>query len=233
MSDSCILCQAPLKYLESPKMMRCEICGRSFEGHAVCENGHYVCDECHASPAEGVVRSVVLASTSKNPLEIAEQIMASSFVHMHGPEHHFIVGASLLCAYNNTYGGLDLENSLNAVISRGKKVPGGFCGMAGCCGAAVSAGIFLSVVLKATPLSKESWALSNRMTSCCLDAVSRLGGPRCCKRDSYTSILTAAEFCGRELGKPLYVSDGISCRHYMENTECLKTECPYFTLHTH
>lgn len=105
--------------------------------------------------------------------------------------------------------------------------------MAGCCGAAVSAGIFLSVVLKATPMSKESWALSNRMTSCCLDAVSRLGGPRCCKRDSYTSIITAADFCGRELGKPLYVSDRISCRHYMENTECLKTECPYFPLHTH
>ena len=142
MSDFCILCKAPLKYLDSPKVMRCEICGKSFEGHAVCENGHYVCDACHASPAEGVVRSVVLNSSSKSPVDIADEIMASSFVHMHGPEHHFIVGASLLCAFCNTYGEVDLETALNAVISRGKKVPGGFCGMAGCCGAAVSAGIF-------------------------------------------------------------------------------------------
>ena len=208
--------------------MRCEICGKSFEGHAVCENGHYVCDACHASPAEGVVRSVVLNSSSKNPVDIADEIMASSFVHMHGPEHHFIVGASLLCAYSNTYGEVDLENALNAVISRGKKVPGGFCGMAGCCGAAVSAGIFLSVILKATPMSKEEWALSNRMTSRCLEAVSRLGGPRCCKRDSYTTILAAAEFLREELGKPLGVSDEILCSHFGDNAECLKVECPYF-----
>ena len=228
MSDFCILCKAPLKYLDSPKVMRCEICGKSFEGHAVCENGHYVCDACHASPAEGVVRSVVLNSSSKNPVDIADEIMASSFVHMHGPEHHFIVGASLLCAYSNTYGGVDLENALNAVISRGKKVPGGFCGMAGCCGAAVSAGIFLSVILKATPMSKEEWALSNRMTSRCLEAVSRLGGPRCCKRDSYTTILAAAEFLREELGKPLGVSDEILCSHFGDNAECLKVECPYF-----
>ena len=208
--------------------MYCEICGKSFEGHAVCENGHYVCDACHASPAEGVVRSVVLNSSSKDPVDIADEIMASSFVHMHGPEHHFIVGASLLCAFCNTYGEVDLENALNAVISRGKKVPGGFCGMAGCCGAAVSAGIFLSVILKATPMSKEEWALSNRMTSRCLEAVSRLGGPRCCKRDSYTTILAAAEFLREELGKPLGVSDEILCSHFGENAECLKVECPYF-----
>ena len=208
--------------------MRCEICGKSFEGHAVCENGHYVCDACHASPAEGVVRSVVLNSSSKNPVDIADEIMASSFVHMHGPEHHFIVDASLLCAFSNTYGEADLENALNAVISRGKKVPGGFCGMAGCCGAAVSAGIFLSVILKATPMSKEEWALSNRMTSRCLEAVSRLGGPRCCKRDSYTTILAAAEFLREELGKPLGVSDEILCSHFGDNAECLKVECPYF-----
>ncbi|MBQ4134925.1 MAG: SAM-dependent methyltransferase [Methanocorpusculum sp.] len=229
MSDFCILCKAPLKYLDSPKVMRCEICGKSFEGHAVCENGHYVCDACHASPAEGVVRSVVLNSSSKDPVDIADEIMASSFVHMHGPEHHFIVGASLLCAFCNTYGEVDLENALNAVISRGKKVPGGFCGMAGCCGAAVSAGIFLSVILKATPMSKEEWALSNRMTSRCLEAVSRLGGPRCCKRDSYTTILAAAEFLREELGKPLGVSDEILCSHFGDNAECLKVECPYFT----
>ena len=208
--------------------MRCEICGKSFEGHAVCENGHYVCDACHASPAEGVVRSVVLNSSSNDPVDIADEIMASSFVHMHGPEHHFIVGASLLCAFCNTYGEVALENALNAVISRGKKVPGGFCGMAGCCGAAVSAGIFLSVILKATPMSKEEWALSNRMTSRCLEAVSRLGGPRCCKRDSYTTILAAAEFLREELGKPLGVSDEILCSHFGENAECLKVECPYF-----
>ena len=38
------------------------------------------------------------------------------------------------------------------------------------------------------PLAKESWGLSNMLTSCALAAIAEAGGPRCCKRDSYKSI---------------------------------------------
>ena len=141
--------------------------------------------------------------------------------------YHFALTCHCCAVTCNTCGEYAVEH-VNAASNERKKVPGGFCGMAGCCGAAVSAGIFLSVILKATPMSKEEWALSNRMTSRCLEAVSRLGGPRCCKRDSYTTILAAAEFLREELGKPLGVSDEILCSHFGDNAECLKVECPYF-----
>lgn len=227
MSDVCLICGAPLKYLDAAEEMQCAVCGGVFSGNARCENGHYICDACHASPAEAAVRAVVLHTASKNPIEIAQQMMASPAVHMHGPEHHFLVAAALLAAYKNSGGDVDMNTALNAVISRGKLVPGGFCGMAGNCGAAVSAGIFLSVIRKTTPLSKEDWASGMRMTAACLEAVAGHGGPRCCKRDSFSAILAACAFLKQETGIAFSVPEEIHCMHSHKNRECLKEGCPY------
>ena len=101
-----------------------------------------------------------------------------------------MVGAVLLTAYKNC-GGYEerggreaFEEALEEMRARGSEYPGGACGLWGCCGAAVSTGIFMSIITKATPLTGNSWRLSNEMTSRALGAVARLGGPRCCKRDS-------------------------------------------------
>ena len=48
------------------------------------------------------------------------------FCHMHGPEHHIMVGSALLTAYHNAGGQIDLPKALSEMISRGSKVPGGF-----------------------------------------------------------------------------------------------------------
>lgn len=168
-------------------------------------------------------------TTSTNPVEIAQTMMQAEAVHMHGPEHHILVGAALLAAYKNAGGAVD-DTALEAVIARGKKVPGGFCGMAGCCGAAVSAGIFYSVVTKTTPMSTDSWSASLRMTAACLNAVAEYGGPRCCKRDSFASIATAAAFVEKELSVSLTLPEKIVCSFSSKNTECLGTTCPFSPL---
>ena len=80
------------------------------------------------------------------------------------------------------------------MLNRGKAVPGGTCGFWGACGAGISAGMFVSILSGATPLTEESWGLSNQMTSKALEAISRTDGPRCCKRDSYLAILAAVDF---------------------------------------
>lgn len=229
MSDICLICGASLKYQDTAEEMQCAVCGSVFFGNARCENGHYICDACHAAPAESAVRVVALNTQSKNPIEIAQQMMASPAVHMHGPEHHFLVSAALLAAYKNSGGEVDMHTALNAVISRGKLVPGGFCGIAGNCGAAVSAGIFLSVIRKTTPLSEENWAAGMQMTAACLNAVAEHGGPRCCKRDSFAALTQACMFLKKEESILLEVSDSIICRHSSENRECLKAGCPYYS----
>ena len=77
--------------------------------------------------------------------------------------------------------------------NRGKSVPGGVCGFWGACGAGISAGMFISIISGSTPLANEPFGLSNRMTAKSLYAIGEVGGPRCCKRDSYLSVLQAID----------------------------------------
>ena len=94
-------------------------------------------------------------------------------------------------------------------------------------GAAVSVGTFMSVVTKATPLTGRSWGLSNQMTSRALGAIAELGGPRCCKRNSFTAAKEAVEFVKENLGIVMELPEKISCGFSSENQQCLKKHCPY------
>lgn len=145
-----------------------------------------------------------------------------------------MVGAALLTAYKNC-GGYEerggreaFEKALEEMRARGSEYPGGACGLWGCCGAAVSTGIFMSIITKATPLTGNSWRLSNEMTSRALGAVARLGGPRCCKRDSFTAAKEAAGFVKEKLGVEMELPEEITCGFSEENQQCLKKHCPYY-----
>ena len=87
---------------------------------------------------------------------------------------------------------------------RGKQVPGGTCGFFGCCGAAVSAGIFGAIVLESTPLSEETWGKANLLTSKCLANEAKVGGPRCCKRNTYLSNCNARTVSIHQKRKQLF-----------------------------
>ena len=110
--------------------------------------------------------------------------------------------------------------------ARGKKVPGGACGFWGACGGGISAGMFVSIVTGATPLKNEEWKLSNQMTSEALGAIAALGGPRCCKRNSYTAIRKAVEFAKTHLGVEMELDD-VKCIHYEQNNQCIRERCPF------
>ena len=186
-NDECLICSAPLEYLEKAQPMRCEICFKTFDSTTRCIHGHFVCDDCHRRGMDAIL-GLCLSETSKNPIEIIRRMMDMPFCHMHGPEHHVMVGAALLTAYRNAGGQIDLKNALEQMMSRGRQVPGGVCGFWGSCGAAVSTGIFMSIITGANPLAGEAWGHANRMTSRSLAAVAEVGGPRCCKRNSYLTI---------------------------------------------
>lgn len=141
-----------------------------------------------------------LSETSKNPVEILRNLMALPGIPMHGPVHHVLVGSALLTAFRNGGGKVDLPKALAEMRVRGEQVPGGACGRWGACGAAISTGTFVSIVTGATPMATDAWGLSNRMTASALEAIGRVGGPRCCKRDSYLALLQAVEFSREHLG---------------------------------
>lgn len=225
--DECIICGAPLEYLAAPVEMECAICHRRFTNNVRCTEGHYVCDDCHTAGIDSIV-GICLHETSTNPVAIMERLMALPTCHMHGPEHHIMVGAALITAYHNAGGDVDMVWALSEMVRRGKQVPGGACGNWGACGAALSTGMFVSIVTRSNPLAAETWSLSNRMTSEALLNVSKHGGPRCCKRDSYLSILAAVAFAREHLGVVMEAPANITCTRSRFNNQCLKSNCPFF-----
>ena len=72
---------------------------------------------------------------------------------------------------------------------RARNVLPAFCGLYGACGAAVGCGIFMSVYTGTTPLSKDTWSLCNYATAGALSEMAKLGGPRCCKRNTFAALL--------------------------------------------
>jgi len=224
--DECLICGSPLEYLDHAEEMTCSVCGQRFSDRARCINGHYVCGQCHMGGLDSII-SVCRRETSKDPAAILDSLMSLPFCHMHGPEHHILVGASLLTAYRNSGGDVDFDRCLSEIVSRGRSIPGGACGYWGACGAAVSSGIFVSVISGSSPLAEEPFALSNRMTSRALGRIADVGGPRCCKRDSYLSIIEATAFVEENFGVKMETSD-IICSRSSRNAQCIKERCPFF-----
>jgi len=160
-------------------------------------------------------------------MALLEEIMALESVHLHGPEHHMLVPCVLLTAWHNCGGDLDLPAALMEAVKRGKQVPGGACGYLGACGAAVGAGIFISILLGASPLSGENSAKPQAVTARCLARNAELGGPRCCKRTARTAVEEAAAYAAEETGIRMELSP-VSCVYHEKNRECIGHACPWF-----
>ena len=226
MRDECLICKAPLEYRVQDEKMECAICHKTELSKTRCVNGHYVCSECHTQGMDSIF-GLCLEETSCDPIAILEKMMSMPFCHMHGPEHHVMVGAALLTAYKNAGGAIDLQKALHEMYRRGKAVPGGACGFWGACGAGVSAGQFMAIATDSTPLAAEPWGLSNQMTAKALDSIGKNGGPRCCKRDSYLSILTTIDFVAEHLDVHMEKIIPVCTRSH-QNNQCIGKRCPFF-----
>lgn len=226
MKEECLICRKPLEYLEEDVLMECAVCHKKENSKTRCIQGHYVCSDCHTQGMDSII-GLCLHEHSRNPIEIIDEMMAMPFCHMHGPEHHVMVGAALLTAYHNAGGNVELEKALPEMYRRGKEVPGGACGFWGACGAGISTGMYLSIITKSTPLAEKEWGLSNQMTARALQKIGEAGGPRCCKRDSYLSIIEAVRFTEEKLGVHMEIKE-FFCTRSDRNNQCIQKACPFY-----
>ncbi len=174
-----------------------------------------------------IIKDICLNEKSKNPYEIFTKIVNMDFCPMHGPIHHFIVGACLLTAYKNAGGAIDLDSALYEMEARSMKVPGGACGNWGACGAGISTGMFISIISGATPLGKENWGHANMMTSKSLYSLGKVGGPRCCKRNSSISIIEAVNYVKENFNIHMEIPR-IICDKSSINNHCIRERCPFY-----
>jgi hypothetical protein len=225
MKEECLICGAPLVYLKTDTPMECEICHRTENSKTECLHGHYVCNDCHTQGLDTII-GLCMVEDSKDPMVIIEKMMKQPFCHMHGPEHHVMVGAALLTAFKNAGGDLDLQSALTEMMNRGTSVPGGACGFWGACGAGISTGMFIAIISGSSPLAEEPFALSHSMTAKSLGLIAGIGGPRCCKRDSFLSVLAAVDFVKEYFGIEMEKRKPI-CRFSSLNNQCIGSRCPF------
>jgi hypothetical protein len=223
---NCGVCGKPLIYATESVPLTCAYCGKEERSLIYCPDGHYICDQCHSKAAIDVLRQVLANTKSTDPAAIMEQVVSHPSVPMHGPEHHVIVPASIVAAVRNA--GYPLpEGAVEKAIERASKVPGGWCGLYGDCGAAVGAGIAVSVITGATPLTGKPRTLALAATT---QALSRMldEQPRCCKRASRIAIDSTVQFLEEHLNIKLSRSNRVRCTYSHKNKECARERCPYY-----
>jgi hypothetical protein len=228
-NSGCLLCGDDIIYVSSPEKMVCDYCEKTVTGEAKCKSGHFICDSCHQTNPNDFIERFCRETSIQNPWEITNKILGNRTVKMHGPEHHFLVPAVLLSSYYNVLNQPGKKRQkISIARQRAEKVPGGYCGSHGTCGAAIGTGIFISLILDTTPVSDKEWQLSNLMTSKSLFSVAMSGGPRCCKRDTFLSIQEAVLFVSQKLHVEIPVSGNTKCSFFYLNKECLEKNCAYY-----
>lgn len=223
---NCVICGQPLVYATEPKVSKCDNCGHEEDALIFCAAGHYICDFCHSKEALEVLRQFLDTTNSNDPACILEQVMAHSAVPMHGPEHHSIVPGVIITAARNA-GYRCPDGAIDNALQRAIKVPAGWCGSYGVCGAAVGVGIAVSILTSATPLTGGPRSLALGATSFTLARMLD-EQPRCCKRAARLAVAAAVDYLAEHLGIQLPATRKTICTYISQNEECPRTRCPYY-----
>lgn len=226
----CMVCAQELIYSKDDRELKCIYCNNVFKSNVSCSQGHYICDICHSKDSMDLIYDYTLETQETNPLKMSIELMKSRNINMHGPEHHFLVPAILISSYYNKIDESHLKKEkLRITKERAKKVPGGICGSYGSCGAAVGTGLFMSVITEATPLTEKSWGITNEMTGHALINMGKIGGPRCCKRNTFIAIIEATKFIEEKLKVKLYnyENEKVKCEFKKYNKQCIGKRCPF------
>lgn len=166
--------------------------------------------------------------TGIDPVRIFKNIVKNDYMNMHGPEHHVLDGASILVAYKNAGGKIDLDAALDKLMYEGLRMPGAMCGLWGICGAITSVGAALAIIDGTGPLSADgTWGDHMRFTAAAIGELGKINGPRCCKRDAMIAFKNGIEYINSHYGVTLEYTP-VKCEYSHMNAQCIKERCPYY-----
>jgi MoaA/NifB/PqqE/SkfB family radical SAM enzyme/SAM-dependent methyltransferase len=221
----CMLCGKPLRYLPREEQRECVYCGRSLLANAVCETGHFVCDQCHTEDSLAVVEHICLTTRETDMIALLRTIRSHPAVPMHGPEHHAMVPGIILSTFRNLGGSIG-DETIRLGILRGGKIAGGYCAFMGICGAALGVGTAFSLLLDANPLKGSQRKSVQSATLRAFEEIASLEAPRCCQRDSWLALRAAARISGDYLPLALHADADLPCEQAGMNQECIGSRCP-------
>lgn len=221
----CMVCGTPLVYDTVERERACHYCGNPGATAASCEKGHFVCDACHAAGSREVIERTLLATRETDMVALFQALHNHPAVALHGPEHHAMAPGIIVAAYRNAGGEATDDDILNA-IRRGAKTPGGQCGFMGVCGAAASVGIAFGVILDSNPVKAKQRQTIQQASAEALRRIAAHEAARCCQRDVWLALKTAAELSRTMLPVALKADAPLVCRQMHLNHECIGAACP-------
>jgi hypothetical protein len=234
--DKCEICGKQLVYAtnqEAYKNLECSFCGKIFNTNTFCENGHYICDSCHSKGPIEVIEEICESTDIGDPFELAEMILKHPKFKMYGPEHHVLVPAVILTALKNNKikkpNGQEITLfDIKEAIRRASKIPGGWCGFYGSCGAGMGSGIAISIFTNATPSTNEPRTMANKITSRSLAKIAD-GLEHCCKRSVRLAICETLALLEEEFDINLEFTPK-KCEFSHLNDKCERLNCPFFKI---
>ncbi|MFX1532224.1 MAG: DUF5714 domain-containing protein [Promethearchaeota archaeon] len=234
-SDKCEICGNNLVYVTNPKdfkNLKCEFCRNEFNTNVYCVEGHYICNICHIKGPIDIIEKICEETEIKDPFELVDLIMKHPNFKMYGPEHHVITPAVILTSLKNNNikkpNGDELTLfDIREAIRRASKIPGGWCGFYGSCGAGMGSGVAISIYTGATPSTNKPRTLANQITSRSLAKIAD-NLEHCCKRSVKLAICETLEFLKEKFDiKLLYRYN--ECPFSEFNDKCEKEKCPIFS----
>ena len=223
----CMICGSELLYDQASNLMECTICKRVVESVAKCEQGHFVCDECHRSDPLKSLSRLCHESVETDMIGLLKKIRRSCNFPVNGPEHHSLAPAIVLTCFRNLGGGVT-QADISEGIRRGKVCIGGSCASLGICGAAMGVGIAFSIILGANPLTPVERQSSMLVVAAAANDICSYQAARCCQREVYLSLKQASKLSTMLTGLHIPAEHGMFCSQHHIQKECLKQNCPLY-----
>jgi 7,8-dihydro-6-hydroxymethylpterin dimethyltransferase len=226
--SGCLVCGAPLMYLQKDSPARCHYCQAELSATAVCERGHFVCDDCHTTDGLAAIERFCQTTRETDLITLLDEMRRHPAIPRHGPQHHVMVPAIILTAFRNL-GGDVTPQMFRTAFSRGQSISGGSCAFWGVCGAAAGVGIAFSLLLKANPLKPRERRQVLGAVQAVLGELDSWEAARCCQRECWLSLRKAAELSRELLPIPLPAEAPLACQQSGERQDCLQSRCPLWS----
>jgi hypothetical protein len=188
------------------------------------------CDSCAKLDYAELIRLFCRRTTSVNPVDMAQIVMAHPRFPVVGQAHHPLVAGILVAAYRNA-GGDAGEAEIDAAIQRADTIPGGFCAGFGADAAAIACGIAVSAIEGATVKAEHAVArsLAHTLTGQGMLLIANNHGNRCCKRSVFTVLDLASHFFTAAMGVALTPPRGrVECAFSAQNKLCNEADCKFY-----
>lgn len=213
-ADGCLLCGKRLVTLPAARPLACELCAAVARAALRCEDGHHVCEACHAAPVADVIERACAATEERDPVALALRLLRHPTLQRRGADHGFLVTAVLVAAWSNAGGEGARRRERVAEARRRASAEGAETARGGADGVGAFAGI------------AGDEALADRMTARTRAIVGDAGAGRCCKRESILAVLAAAKLTREHLQVEL-TSHGVGCETSGRSKDCEGAGCPF------